>query len=133
MWPNPQETANLVTFTNCGFGHIYWKNLLWKTSFFVQRRFTYYTYVTSLSKSPSAFLFSVLTLGLKASAFSCPKSTIEKPEQCVNSFQSQQQRHQNDVRDIVLVSLFLTLNRFHRLFLCFNLWIWASKCRLGRE
>ena len=73
------------------------------------------------SKSPSAFLFSVLTLGLKASAFTCPKSTIEKPEQCVNSFQSQQQRHQNDVRDIVLVSLFLTLNRFHRLFLCFNL------------
>ena len=22
---------------NCGFGHIYWRNPLWKTSFFVQR------------------------------------------------------------------------------------------------
>ena len=30
----------------------------------------------------------------------------------------------------VLVSLLLTLNRFHTLFWCFQCWIWKSKCRL---
>ena len=33
--------------------------------------------------------------------------------------------------DIVLVSLLLTLNRFHALFWCFYCWLWTSKFRLG--
>ena len=32
---------------------------------------------------------------------------------------------------IVLVSLLLTLNRFHVLFWYFHCWLWTSKCRLG--
>ena len=32
-------------------------------------------------------------------------------------------KHQND---IVLVSLYLTLNRFHTLFWCFHCWLWAN-------
>ena len=43
-------------------------------------------------------------------------------------------RHLNDVNDVVLVSLLLTLNRllhFTPLFWCFHCWLWRSKCRLG--
>ena len=49
-------------------------------------------------------------------AFTCSNSTIETPEQCVKSVQSYQLKHQSDVIDVVLVSLLLTLNRFHKLF-----------------
>ena len=35
------------------------------------------------------------------------------------------------VNDVVLVSLLLTFNRFHKSFWCFYRWLWASKCRLG--
>ena len=35
------------------------------------------------------------------------------------------------MRDIILVPLLLTLNRFHTLFWCFQCWIWTRKCRLG--
>ena len=34
--------------------------------------------------------------------------------------------------DVVLLSLLLTLNRFHTLFWCFY-WFWTSKCRIGIE
>ena len=31
------SSVNMTTFAgNCGFGHIYWRNPYWKTSFFVQ-------------------------------------------------------------------------------------------------
>ena len=35
------SSVNVTKFTgNCGFGHIYWRNPLWKTSFFVQCGFS---------------------------------------------------------------------------------------------
>ena len=52
-----------------------------------------------------------------------PSQTIETPEHCV--------RFLLYVISVVLVSLLLTLNRFHVLFLCFHFWFWANKCRLG--
>ena len=57
--------------------------------------------------------------GLNQPAFTYSKSTMERPEQRVKYVQSLQQRHQDDVSDVVLVSLLLTLNRFHTWrFLC---------------
>ena len=38
--------------------------------------------------------------------------------------------HQNHVNDVVLVSLLLTLNRFHTLFWCSYCWLWTSKWQL---
>ena len=38
---------------------------------------------------------------------------------------------QNDVDDVVLLSLLLTWNRFHTLIWCFYCWLWTSKCQLG--
>ena len=34
---------------------------------------------------------------------------------------------QEDVIDVILVSLLLTLNKFHILFRCFHCWLWTSK------
>ena len=34
--------------------------------------------------------------------FTCSKSTVETPEQCVKSVQSYQQRHQNDVSNFIV-------------------------------
>ena len=36
-----------------------------------------------------------------------------------------------DTVDVVLVSLFLTLNTFHFLLQCFCCWYWSVNCRLG--
>ena len=36
----------------------------------------------------------------------------------------------NGIKDVVLVSLLLTLNRFHTLYLCFHCWPWTRKCWL---
>ena len=38
---------------------------------------------------------------------------MEISEQCVISVQSQQYRHQNNVNDVILMFLLLTLNEFH--------------------
>ena len=38
----------------------------------------------------------------------------------------------NGNNEIVLVSLLLTLKRFHTLFWCFYWWHWTCKCRLSR-
>ena len=61
--------------------------------------------------------------------------------------QNQQWKHQKNVRNLFKFnnkdtrttplisfwsSLMLTLNRFHRLFWCFNWWFWKSKCQLGK-
>ena len=40
-------------------------------------------------------------------------------------------KHQNDVNNVVLVTLLVPLNRFHTLLWCFYYWLWTSKCRLG--
>ena len=45
--------------------------------------------------------------------FTCSKSTMETPEQCVKSVN-------NKDNDVVLKSLLLTLNRIHTLFWCFQ-------------
>ena len=37
---------------------------------------------------------------------------METPEQCVSSVQNWHKRHQNNVIDVILVSLLLTLNKF---------------------
>ena len=50
--------------------------------------------------------------------FTCSKSAIETLAIGVEYAQSEQKRHQNDIIDIVLVFLLLTLNMFHIFFLC---------------
>ena len=45
-------------------------------------------------------------------ALICSKSTVETSEQCVKFAQGSQKRHQNDINNIVLVSLLLTLIDF---------------------
>ena len=38
---------------------------------------------------------------------------------------------QNNINDVLMVSLLWSLNRFQRLFWCFHCWLWTSKCQLG--
>ena len=49
-------------------------------------------------------------------AFTCSKSATETVEQSMKSVQSQEQRHQNNVNNVIVMSLLLILNRFHALF-----------------
>ena len=42
-------------------------------------------------------------------------------------------RHQNDVIEVLLVLLLLTLNGFHILFWCFHYLLWTNKCRMERR
>ena len=49
-------------------------------------------------------------------ALSCSKPTMETPEQCVKHAQNLQLRRRNEVNDVVLMSLLLTLNRFRSFF-----------------
>ena len=69
--------------------------------------------------------------------FSCIKPAsihlcqVETPKQCVIFVQSYWQRHQSSVSDVLLVSQFLTLNRFQTLFWCSHCWIWTRKCWMG--
>ena len=44
---------------------------------------------------------------------------------------SKQWKHKNEVNDVVLVSLLITLNRFCTLFWCFHYFLWTTKYRLG--
>ena len=48
--------------------------------------------------------------------FSCLKSKMETPEQCVKSVQSSQYKQRKEVTDVFLVSLLLALNRFQFFF-----------------
>ena len=48
------------------------------------------------------------------------KSKNENTRPMCNSVPSKQQRHQNDVNHVILLSLFLTLNVFHRLLWCLS-------------
>ena len=54
-------------------------------------------------------------------AFTCSKSTMETPKQCMFKVNNH----------VVLVSLLLTLIIFHKFFHCFHCWLWTSKYRLG--
>ena len=66
--------------------------------------------------------------------FTCSKSTTETTKQCVKSVQNSKLTIKTQERRPwrALVSLLLTLNRFHTLFWCFHCWLWASKCCPGR-
>ena len=44
---------------------------------------------------------------------------METPEESMEPVQSSQERHQNDVVHVILLSLLLTLDRFHTLLCCF--------------
>ena len=61
----------------------------------------------------SSNLFKVSSRNLKAMYEICSKLTI---------------RHW-----VVLLSLLLSLNRFHKFFHCFHRWLWANKCQRKRN
>ena len=44
------------------------------------------------------------------------KSAMGTPEQCLKSVEITKKRHQNNVIDVIRVSLLLTLKKFHALF-----------------
>ena len=50
-----------------------------------------------------------------------------------NMFQFNNKHTTNDANYVVLMSLLLTLNKFHTLFCCFHCWIWTSTCQLGTK
>ena len=91
------NTAQKMKFY-CGFGHIYWKNLYGKLHFLCS--------VTS---------FVALLFWGHQPSFTCLKSVMQTPEQCVKSIQ---------------LPMLFTLNKFRRLFWCFHCWTWTSKSRL---
>ena len=62
------------------------------------------------------YLFRVNNGNTKTMCEICSKLTIKTP---------------NDVSDVVLVSLMLSLNSFHAFFWCFYCSLWTSKCLLG--
>ena len=69
--------------------------------------------------------------GFPQPLFTCFKTTMETPGQCVKYVKSWRLRRQNDVIDVVLVSLLLTLYRFRMLVVwCFYCWLGTSKCQL---
>ena len=51
--------------------------------------------------------------------FTCSNLTMKAPEQYVKYVQSQQWKDQNNFSEVIL-SLMLTLNKFHTLFWCFH-------------
>ena len=51
--------------------------------------------------------------------FTCSKSILETLEKVGDMFSVNKKKHQNDVIDVVLVFLLLTLNIFHTFFWCF--------------
>ena len=61
----------------------------------------------------------VMEVAITQQTFTCSKSTIEAIEKDVTYVQSLQKRQQNDVINIVMVDLSLTLNIFHTFFNAF--------------
>ena len=61
----------------------------------------------------------VMEVAITQQTFTCSKSTIEAIEKDVTYVQSLQIRQQNDVINIVMVDLSLTLNIFHTFFSAF--------------
>ena len=71
-------------------------------------------------------LYSGSHLLVSQPAFSCPKTTMETPEQLKSlkltiKTPEQCQRRRSSV-------FVVTINRFHTLFFCFHCWLWARKC-----
>ena len=63
----------------------------------------------------SIYLLKFNSGNIRAMCKICSKLTIKTP---------------NDITDVVLVSLFLTLNRLHTLLWCFHCWLWTNESRL---
>ena len=61
----------------------------------------------------------VMEVAITQQTFTCSMSTIEAIEKDVTYVQSLQKRQQNDVINIVMVDLSLTLNIFHTFFSAF--------------
>ena len=61
----------------------------------------------------------VMEVAITQQTFTCSKSTKEAIEKDVTYVQSLQKRQQNDVINIVMVDLSLTLNIFHTFFSAF--------------
>ena len=70
--------------------------------------------------------FELLRVMTSPPAFTSSKSTTETTQQCVKSAQNQQKIHQNNFRNIVLVNLWLTLNRSHTITWFFYCWLLSS-------
>ena len=73
-----------------------------------------------------------VNLDYRPNSFSRSKSTTETSEQCVKFVKVKNEIQQKDVNDVAMVFLSLTWNRFHKLSWCFDIWLWASKYRLGK-
>ena len=61
-------------------------------------------------------------------ASNCSKSTVNTRKRCEICSDLTIKRYHNDVIDIVLVSLFSTLNIFHNFVYCFYCWLWRPHC-----
>ena len=61
-------------------------------------------------------------------ASTCSQLTANTRKRCEICSNLTIKTYQNDVIDIVLVSLLLTLNIFYNFFCCFYCWIWGSHC-----
>ena len=118
---------NLTCFFSCNTRCEIGPFVLLPTSYFSGHHWVNNLSLTSAGTAKKSWLW----LFNSQPAFSCSQSTMETPKRYLYTVQSEQQGHQNDINDVVLVSLLLTFDRFHTLFWCFGCWIWTSNCRLG--
>ena len=49
----------------------------------------------------------------------------------LNLFKVNNDKHQDDISDVVLMCLLLTLNRVCTFFWYFHYWLWTTECRMG--
>ena len=105
-----QFTSLVIYFHNVSASSysFYTKNILWRSCKVAWTKWNY---------SAGIYLFKVDNENTRTVCEIYTKLTI---------------RLQNEVIDIVLVFLLLTLNRFHTLLWYFHYWLWPNKCWLGR-
>ena len=137
MWPNPQETAALVVFTEeilNGKLHflcsVWWKVLMTPDrNFKLISLYSITFFYCKISKFPMVF-----------KSANSAKTNWFQNEQTYLLVQSQQWKHQNNMWNLFKVNnkdtrttsltLLFTLNRFHILHWCFYCWIWTGSCWL---
>ena len=105
-----------------GFGHIYWRNPKWKTSFFCAV-FSDKMVLIKCSKCNCENEQST------QQRFTCSKQTKNIKKGC--EIESWQQIFHNDVHEVFLVSFLLTLNILHTFFHDFCCWLWTLKWLLA--
>ena len=91
-------------------------------------------YTSNKKQTFNSDLFIMMMLSQQA--LTCLKSTMEAPEHCVNSeiqniFKDNRTTSMTFFWCLVLVSLLLTLKRFHTLFGCFHSWLWIMPAGCG--